>query len=592
MTYQVTARKWRPQDFTQLVGQPHISQTLLNALKNNRVTHAFLFTGPRGTGKTSTARILAKSLRCPNAVDFVPCNHCHSCEDISRGTSLDVIEIDGASNNGVDSIRELRDSVSFMPSFGKYKIYIIDEVHMLSGSAFNALLKTLEEPPPHVIFMMATTEAHKIPQTILSRCQRFDFRRISTKVISAHLRKICDAENLEADDEALWLIARQADGSMRDSQSLFDQVISFASGKLSTESVVRILALTDRVLLQDILVRIFHRDSKGILELITRMNQIGVEPEILIAELLEMVRNCLFYLISPDQLSSILDVPDNEVQFYKDISKTITETDCHLIFDMAMKSQADISAAPDSRLVMEICLLRMASAPSMMDLKTMLQSGPVASTGQTASPSPQQIKTQNQNPKLTPSQSNTSQKTSTTAATSPSSVLTQEAALVKETNKVDTHLGRWLECIDRIRSEDPRLAAKVEGISFLKEDQRRLLFQFPAHLGFLQSQLSDPATKQLIQKFIDVVWGAGFTFELVLNTGDAVSPSTKISADKSLGDSAITLAQKKKLTDEEVIRQKVEEHPTVKAAQRIFNVKIEKISDLKKPDLKPEQLKK
>ncbi len=576
MAYQVTARKWRPQDFTQLVGQPHISQTLLNALKNNRVTHAFLFTGPRGTGKTSTARILAKSLRCPNAVDFVPCNHCHSCEDIARGSSLDVVEIDGASNNGVDSIRELRDSVSFMPSFGKYKIYIIDEVHMLSGSAFNALLKTLEEPPAHVIFMMATTEAHKIPQTILSRCQRFDFRRIPTKAIAAQLRKICDSETIEADDEALWLIARQADGSMRDSQSLFDQVVSFAAGKLSTETVVRILALTDRVLLQDILIRIFQRDSKGMLEMIDRMNQMGVEPEILIAELLEIIRNCLFFLINADRLTALLDVPDNEIQFYRDLSTKITESDCHLIFDMAMKSQADIASAPDSRLVMEVCLLRMASAPTMVDLKTLLQQGASQTVPAVKSVAPKT---------LTPlSASNTA--SSSVVNTVTTSVLTQEAAVIKETKKGDQNLAKWLECIDRIRNEDPRLAAKVEGIAFVKEENKKLIFQFPPHLGFLQSQLNDAQTKQLIQKFIDLVWGPGFFFELRLNNADAVATSVKSGGSNSAGDSALTLAQKKKLTDEEVIRQKVEEHPKVKAAQRIFNTKIEKISDVKSEQIK------
>ena len=253
LAYQVIARKWRPNSFNELVGQSHVSQTLLNALKSDRLPHALLFTGPRGTGKTSSARILAKALRCPNAVDFTPCNSCSDCEDIAAGRSVNVIEVDGASNNGVDAIRELRDAVGYMPSTGKYKVYIIDEVHMLSMSAFNALLKTLEEPPEHVVFVLATTEVHKIPNTVLSRCQRFDFRRIPFRAIAEHLGNICKSENISAEEQALWLLARQGEGSMRDSQSLLDQVITFSSGNITLQRVVEVLGLTDRQLLTDTL---------------------------------------------------------------------------------------------------------------------------------------------------------------------------------------------------------------------------------------------------------------------------------------------------------------------------------------------------
>ena len=258
------ARKWRPQSFQELVGQDHISTTLLNAIRHNRLPQALLFTGVRGTGKTSTARIVAKSLRCPNAIaagDAVPCNQCPTCTDISEGRSLDVIEIDGASNNGVDAVRELRETVGYMPSSGRYKVYIIDEVHMLSTSAFNALLKTLEEPPPHVVFIMATTEVQKIPNTILSRCQRFDFRRIPSRQIATHLEKISAAENVKFETEALWLIARQGDGSLRDSQSLLDQVITFCDGTVTLAKVVEVLGLTDRTLLLEALAALVTRDS-------------------------------------------------------------------------------------------------------------------------------------------------------------------------------------------------------------------------------------------------------------------------------------------------------------------------------------------
>ena len=268
LAYQVIARKWRPQSFHDLVGQEHISTTLLNALRNDRLPQALLFTGVRGTGKTSSARILAKSLRCPNAKDFVPCGVCRECEDIANSRSLDVIEIDGASNNGVDAIRELRETVGYMPSSGRWKVYIIDEVHMLSTSAFNALLKTLEEPPPHVVFIMATTEAQKIPNTILSRCQRFDFRRIPSRQIAAQLQKICEAEGVRVEPEAVWLIARQADGSMRDSQSLLDQVITFAAGELTLAKAVDVLGLTDRTVLLETLTALVTRNTEMAIALI------------------------------------------------------------------------------------------------------------------------------------------------------------------------------------------------------------------------------------------------------------------------------------------------------------------------------------
>ena len=293
LSYQVIARKYRPQSFEQMVGQNHITQTLTNALKNDRLPHALLFTGPRGTGKTSSARILAKAIRCPNAIDFVPCDRCTSCLEITASRSMDVIEIDGASNNGVDAIRDLRDNVMFSPATGKYKVFIIDEVHMLSTSAFNALLKTLEEPPAHVVFILATTEVHKIPQTILSRCQRFDFRRISIKQIADHLRKISAEENYQADDAALWLIARQGDGSMRDSLSLLDQVISFTNGKLTETDVSQVLGLTERSLIYEAFQNILNRDPQAIVSTLQKLSKAGQNPNIFLEDLSKIIRHSL-----------------------------------------------------------------------------------------------------------------------------------------------------------------------------------------------------------------------------------------------------------------------------------------------------------
>jgi DNA polymerase III subunit gamma/tau len=311
LAYQVIARKWRPQSFHDLVGQEHISTTLLNALRNNRLPQALLFTGVRGTGKTSSARILAKSLRCPNAKDFVPCGVCSECEDIANSRSLDVIEIDGASNNGVDAIRELRETVGYMPSSGRYKVYIIDEVHMLSTSAFNALLKTLEEPPAHVVFIMATTEAQKIPNTILSRCQRFDFRRIPSRQIAAQLQKISESEGVKVEPEAVWLIARQADGSMRDSQSLLDQVITFANGDLTLAKAVEVLGLTDRTVLLEAISALVSRNTQATVDLIEKVFKAGYDPKVFAQDLLEEIRNALLVRLCVDDPTRVVDLPDN-----------------------------------------------------------------------------------------------------------------------------------------------------------------------------------------------------------------------------------------------------------------------------------------
>ncbi|MCX7930406.1 MAG: DNA polymerase III subunit gamma/tau, partial [Chlorobi bacterium] len=260
--YLVTARKWRPQRFMEVIGQNHVTTTLCNALASGRIHHAYLFCGPRGVGKTTTARIIARAVNCAAPRDgFEPCNECDSCRDITTGRSIDVVEIDGASNNSVEDIRRIRENAKYPPTYGRFKVYIIDEVHMLSSSAFNALLKTLEEPPAHLLFIFATTEPHKVPATIQSRCQRFDFHRMDTRTIAEHLRTIADAEHVAIDDDALYTIARFADGSMRDAQSLFDQVRAFSSDTITGDAVRRSLhvlgddvffAITDAIAQHDL----------------------------------------------------------------------------------------------------------------------------------------------------------------------------------------------------------------------------------------------------------------------------------------------------------------------------------------------------
>ncbi|MBP1590002.1 MAG: DNA polymerase III subunit gamma/tau, partial [Kiritimatiellae bacterium] len=266
MSYEVLARKWRPQRFGDVVGQEHVIGTLSRAIAAGRVAHAYLLVGPRGTGKTTTARILAKALNCPNrGPDGEPCGTCDSCREITAGTSLDVIEIDAASNNGVDEIRELRDNVRYAPTRGPYKIYIIDEVHMLSTGAFNALLKTLEEPPAHAKFFLATTDVHKVPNTILSRCQRFDLRRIGLKDIAGRLREIAEAEGWKVSEGALTAIARGAEGGLRDAESALDQIVSFRGTTIEEQDVLDVFGLVSWATVGKLAGAVLGNDARTIL---------------------------------------------------------------------------------------------------------------------------------------------------------------------------------------------------------------------------------------------------------------------------------------------------------------------------------------
>jgi len=291
MEYQSLYRKWRPQTFEDIIGQKHITQTLMNAISLNRISHAYIFSGPRGVGKTTTARILAKSLNCKKGSTPHPCNKCERCIRITDGYSMDVIEIDGASNNGVDSIRELRSKVNFAPAEGKYKIYIIDEVHMLSQGAFNALLKTLEEPPSHVIFIFATTDPHKIPSTILSRCQWFNFRRISLADIITKLKMIAKDEGLNINDKTLNMIARSSTGSMRDAESALDQIIAYCGKDITSQSVSEVLGIIEEEVFFEFIEAIIQNNTLKGIEIINRTSDLGGDPSQFIKNLMEYVHN-------------------------------------------------------------------------------------------------------------------------------------------------------------------------------------------------------------------------------------------------------------------------------------------------------------
>ena len=358
MTYVVLARKWRPQTFEDLTGQEHVARTLANAIEQERVPHAMLFTGARGVGKTSTARILAMALNCAEGPTVKPCGTCDACKEIQQSNSLDVLEIDGASNRGINEIRELRDGVRYAPHRDGHKIYIIDEVHMLTTEAFNALLKTLEEPPPHVVFIFATTEAHKIPVTILSRCQRFDFRRIPFAAIVGRLERIAAAEELAVDAEVLGVIARQAAGGMRDALSLMDQVIAFAGTTVSLEAASSILGVAERRRLFELSAALLARDVDKALSVIDEVDAFGVDLAHFASEFVAHLRDLAVIAVTSDP-EGLTSLTDNELaEARAQLSGTDAAT-VHRMFDLMVGAAEQISRSAHARLVLEMSLVRL-----------------------------------------------------------------------------------------------------------------------------------------------------------------------------------------------------------------------------------------
>ena len=373
MSYLVLARKWRPQTFADLIGQEHVSRTLGNAITSGRVHHAFLFTGARGVGKTSAARILAKALNCEHGPTPEPCGQCPSCVEIAASQGIDVFEIDGASNTGVDDVRELRENIRYMPSRSRFKIFIIDEVHMLSINAFNALLKTLEEPPEHAKFVFATTEPHKIPVTILSRCQRFDFRKIPLGQVVARLRVIVDAEKIEMSDRALTLVARRGEGSMRDSLSTLDQVIAFCGEKVSDDDVLGILGMVDRRLLHDSVESLLEHDSRRALMLLQRVDNLGHSFRQFCQELVEVFRSLVFLSVTNEDPGELLDVTADEFQELQKLASLGSLEDLQRSLSLLMKCEAELATSSLPKLTLEIAFVRLAHLPPARDVGTLIR---------------------------------------------------------------------------------------------------------------------------------------------------------------------------------------------------------------------------
>jgi DNA polymerase-3 subunit gamma/tau len=359
MSYIVFALKWRPKIFDEIVGQDHIVTTLKNAIQKNRLAHAYLFSGPRGVGKTSTARILAKALNCKDGPTATPCGKCSSCLEIAQGRSLDILEIDGASNRGIDEIRALRENVKFAPTSGKYKVYIIDEVHQITSDGFNALLKTLEEPPEFVKFIFATTQPNKVPPTILSRCQRLDFRRISTIEIIAQLEKVAGAEKINVDKEVLFAVAKASDGSLRDAESILDQLISFSKDKVSLRDAVSMLGLVSHDKLFEITDRIINKDARGALSLFNEIIDEGKDISVFLSNIIEHFRNLMIAKVTQAD-AQLIDLPQDICERLLKQAQAVSLAEILNVFNILVNTQ-EMSKRMDSlRIPLEISLVKLA----------------------------------------------------------------------------------------------------------------------------------------------------------------------------------------------------------------------------------------
>lgn len=505
------ARKFRPQDFDELVGQEHIATTLKNAITLDKVSHAYLFTGPRGIGKTSTARILSKALNCAKGPTMKPCNKCDNCLEISQSRSLDVIEIDGASNRGIDEIRTLRENVKFSPVQGKYKIYIIDEVHQITPDAFNALLKTLEEPPPFVKFIFATTNPHKVPATILSRCQRFDFKRIPVKKIVEKLKEIAKEEKVDINEEALFTIARTSEGSLRDAEVLLDQLSSFSQKKINLENLVQLLGIVEVDLLLKITDGILEKDAPGLIKIISELENQGKDLLQLVISLIEHFRNILVAKVSTDA-ESLIDLPKDSVDILIDYSKKFSLEDILYIIQILLNCQEMIRRSSFIRLPLEVALIKLATKESILSLPQVLEKlseleqklANGVKKNLISAPQPQKIEVEAKVTSDTPEN------------TAPEISLEQILAI-------------WPQWIARVKKEKMSQGiflsegqpAKIEGIT--------LTISFPRQFKFHKETLEDSQNRLFLEKTLKEISALEMRLNLVL-LSEEKTPSGDIPA--------------------------------------------------------------
>ena len=603
MSYLVLARKYRPQTFDDLVGQDHVARTLANAIATGRVAHAFLFTGVRGVGKTTSARLLAKCLNCvgPDAQQkgptAAPCNRCAQCSEITAGHDLDVQEIDGASYTGVDDVRRLQEGMTFRPARDRFKIYIVDEVHMLSTAAWNAFLKTLEEPPPHVKFIFATTEAHKVPVTILSRCQRYDFKLIATQMIAGRLDHVLAQEKIEAEVAAVQLLAREAAGSMRDAMSLLDQVIAFSGEKVTGLDVTRVLGVADRKVLHDLATALVGGDAEACLGVVERLAQQGFDLVHVTRDVLRHLRNLVVAKVCADSraasgdgpnanvgpsLREMLDLADEEVRDVVALASSADADDLTRCFQGFSNAFDGVVRSSQPRMALEMALIRLARRPPLLPLDELLARlgdlerrlggappppGP-APRGGTGSGGGRGIPVASPPPPEGVGSTRTRGALALAAedTSPPVAVRGQHLMVVPAAPSTSSDIDAWRAILERVRTARPAVASALEHAIPLEVGTARIVVGFEPSAAFLAARASEPDALEILTREARAHFGAATLVVVDASAKASSGVRTIASVDAERRSAEVSLA-----------RAAIQAHPLVEEAIRLFGAKVQDV---------------
>jgi DNA polymerase III subunit gamma/tau len=542
MAYQVTARKWRPQTFDDVVEQRHVTRTLRNAIRLGRIAHAYLFAGTRGVGKTTMARVLAKALNCEQGPTEHPCNTCQSCLEITQGTSLDIVEIDGASNRGIDEIRDLRERLRYLPTRGRYKVYILDEVHMLTKEAFNALLKTLEEPPAHVVFVFATTEIERIPYTIVSRCQRFEFKRVSLTGLAEQLEHITQSEGIHISRTCLMRIAKAAEGSMRDAQSLLDQVVAYCGMEVRDEDVDQILGYVGIEMLAQCLRALCQQDAAAALHTMTLLQSEGHEATGIARALLEGLRHLIVLKTVPHP-EELIPLSEADIETLRAVAALASIEEIYGQFHVLSAAEQTLRHASNAFLGLEMTLVRMACIGRVQPLQTILEHLQRLDTDLPAVPTP--AAAEEERPaavRVRPAYNGLAEQTSarsTGAAeeTAPAPVPDMPLSEVPQSAVLNTAEGLWEALKQRVTERRAPLGGYMQQGRPLTRDEHKLVIGFDKN--FPLEQLKDPESLVVLREAAEMLLGRPFNIVLELsNVGVARingTPETGATAEQQAG---------------------------------------------------------